>query len=252
MPSEYAKMSEPVEREPSPLNVPRAERAQFKRNFIKQAVCELRFPTLFELEQQPPQKFGRAIRREFPTYQLQRNLNLNPGTIDSANVHTFVSRNRTWAVALRSSSLTLETTTYSSFATFLSKFELMLDAAKGFVDSDFFTRVGVRYINAVPCSEGLAWLNPALVGPLASGAFGDPSEYASTIRGTVQEGGGFLFRHGFAPPDANSYVLDFDFFREDVDIAAAQATFEALHASMFDLFWWSLGDAARSYLRDTV
>ena len=46
------------------LNVPASGPAHYERNFIRQAVCELRFPTLYELEApKPPASFALALRK---------------------------------------------------------------------------------------------------------------------------------------------------------------------------------------------
>ncbi|MBA2591801.1 MAG: hypothetical protein H0U97_05865 [Gammaproteobacteria bacterium] len=62
-----------------PLNVPRADAARFSKNLIRLAVCELRFPTLFELEAERPLEFNKAVRKEYPLHDLVKNVNVNPG-----------------------------------------------------------------------------------------------------------------------------------------------------------------------------
>ena len=59
------------------LTVPAMGPAHFIRNFIDQAVCELRFPTLYELEgPKPPAKFALALRKEYPIQELVESVNL--------------------------------------------------------------------------------------------------------------------------------------------------------------------------------
>jgi hypothetical protein len=50
-----------------PLNVPPAGAMHFSRNFIRLAACELRFPTLFELEAERP-PFGSPRRSARSTH----------------------------------------------------------------------------------------------------------------------------------------------------------------------------------------
>lgn len=246
-------MQQPADRPTRPLAVPAAPRARFATNFLRLAVCELRFPTLLELETHPPVAFQKAIRHDYPTYEDRREVRLNSSGPDQPNrVHTFVSKSRRWTVAVRQSSLALETAHYETFDLLLERLGRLLPAAEKLAESNFFTRIGLRYINALPVDADSVdgWVNPELVGPLARGTFGSPSEYWQHVRG-ASTAGGYSFRHGIGTDPAqggNRYMLDLDFFREDVDASEVVPTVRALHADLYALFSWSLGDAARSHL----
>ncbi len=234
---------------PRPLNVPAAHTAHYAKNFIRQAVCELRFPTLFELESdRPPQAFSKALRKEYPSYELLNDVNLNLGGVAHANAHAFRSRRRRWSVILRASALSLETSRYDAFDNFAKRLAFVLEAAKATIDSDFFTRVGLRYINAFPFSsdEINQWVNPALVSPLGEGTFGDVDEHSQTVRG-ITTAGGYRFQHGLAT-GGKEYFLDFDFYREDVTVAETLNVVRTLHELEFSMFLWSLGPKARQDL----
>lgn len=235
------------------LNVPPAGAAHFSKNFIRLAVCELRFPTLFELESdRPPLGFSKALRKEYPSHDLLKDVNVNAGGLAQATAHAFRSKNRRWTVTLRAAALSLETSQYDAFEEFEARLAFILDAAKTTIDSDFFTRVGLRYINALPfnVSEIKDWVNASLVTPLGDGTFGDVDEHWQGVRGTT-EVGGYNFRHGIAiNPQAGGkeYVLDFDFYREDVTVAETVATVRKLHELEFSMFVWSLGPKAKEHL----
>ena len=47
---------------------------EFERNFIRTVVCELRFPTLLEIEQRDPVGLQHALRAEFPFYEKQHSV----------------------------------------------------------------------------------------------------------------------------------------------------------------------------------
>ena len=236
-----------------PLNVPPAGATHFSKNFIRLAVCELRFPTLFELEEErPPLGFAKAVRKEYPSHDLVKNVNLNPGSLAQSNVHSFRSKKDGWAVTLRAAALSLETSKYDSFSEFETRLEFVLKAAEGTIDSDFFTRVGLRYINAVPFtpSEIKQWVNPALVSPLGEGTFGDVEEHWQRVRGPTTVGG-YYFQHGLGTdPQAGrrEYILDFDFYREDVTIPETLSIVRELHDQEYAMFAWSLGDKAKEHL----
>lgn len=235
------------------LNVPEVEAAHFDRNFITQAVCELRFPTLFELDSpKPPLAMAQALRKEYPTYERLNDVNVGPGGVAQANVHAFRSKHGHWRVVVRTSAITLETTRYDSFKDFQARLELLLKAAEKTIDSNFFTRVGLRYINTIPFGEDdiRQWVNPELVGALGAGVYGDVQEHSQRVGGQT-EVGGFLFQHGLAIDNQQQkrrYVLDFDFFSEDVPVSEAIKISSALHEQEFAMFCWALGPNAKRHL----
>jgi uncharacterized protein (TIGR04255 family) len=246
-------MVEPADPSKRPLSLPPASRARFATNFIRLAVCELRFPTLLELETHAPVAFQKAIRRDYPVYEDRREVRLNASGPDQPNrAHTFYSKNRRWTVAVRQASLALETSQYETFDKMKERVENLLPAAEKLADSAFFTRIGLRYINVLPVdANGVdGWVNDELVGPLARGTFGTVGEYSQHIRGATRLGG-FLFRHGMgldATEGRSKYVLDLDFYREDVEPNEVLSTLRGLHDDLFALFSWSLGDKARAHL----
>ena len=167
--------------------------------------------------------------------------------------HTpFASKKGRWSLTLRAAALSLETSRYDSFDEFSGRLAFVLRAAEGTIDSDFFRRVGLRYINIVPCELETAgeWINPALVAPLAAGTYGTVNEYWQRVQGPTPMGG-YTFTHGVqvqpgSPP--REYLLDFDFFKEDVAIEETLSVVKKLHELAFSMFHWSLGPKAKEYL----
>lgn len=122
-------------------------------------------------------------------------------------------------------------------------------AAQPTVDSDFFTRLGLRYINALPVDQkGISgWINPMLIAPLVAGQYGDVEHYETTVRGHC-DGGKFVFRHGLLIPDGNRYGLDADFYAEDVEWNAVEHRLRTFNENNFRLFTWAIDEKAREYL----
>jgi uncharacterized protein (TIGR04255 family) len=244
------------ERQPSDrahLSVDQVEHQHFATNFIRTAVCELRFPTLYELDaDKPPAEFAHALRKEYPTHGLAPRVNVSPAALARSNAHVFTSRKGQWTINLTSHTLSLETSRYGSFEDFQARIAQLVSACRSFIDSDFFTRVGIRYINVVPYDRATIaeWINPSPVGNLASGVYGDATEHAQAVRGTT-EAGGFLFQHGIGPPDSTrpGYGLDYDFYAENVELKDAMAVVRSLHKREFEMFMWSLGERAKLFLR---
>ncbi|MCW8933727.1 MAG: TIGR04255 family protein [Gammaproteobacteria bacterium] len=236
------------------LAVPVDESVRYKTNFIKTAVCELRFPTLLELENTPPIKFQTALRKQYPYYSEEHGLSIGLGSSSAGGKrYLFESKKRDWTISLKSSSISLETNKYTDFEDFYERFDLMLKAIGNLLDTDFFTRVGLRYINSVPLpsnnmdrSDIDKWINPVLVAPLKGDELGSLKTFHCEISGSVEDGG-YTFRHGFAPPnnqdrDALSYMLDYDYFKDGVEYDDVLAIIKKFNVQNFSFFKWSLGN----------
>jgi len=235
------------------LTLPHAEPTRFAKNFLRQAVCELRFPTLFELEgERPPSSFAKALRKDYPLYQANDDLSVGVNGVDKAHLHVFASLRPGWNVTLRAASVTLETTKYDSFENFQKRLALVVRAAAEVIDSEYFTRIGLRYINVIPVGSDRVseWLNPELVGLHSSEIFGGAVEFSGRIAGPA-ELGGYLLNHGLAGEVSarrKEYVIDMDFFAQDVEVGDAASVIDTLHKQEFELFSWTLGAKAREYL----
>lgn len=231
------------------------ERQHFGRNFITQAVCELRFPTLFELEQdRPPAEFANALRKEYPSHERANHLIVGQGrNMKAQQAHVFRSRKDRWTVNLRPSSVSLETSHYDCFEEFEERLTFTVSAALKVIDTEYFTRIGLRYVNGLPCGSGdkvEGWVNPKLIGALPDGVFGIPDEMNTAIVGKT-EIGGFGFRHGFGKSEKTSefvYVMDYDLFVDDAPASDAIGIVRKLHDLQHTLFRWSLGPKAFDYL----
>ncbi len=235
---------------------------RYKRNFLRQAVCELRFPTLMELGgPRPPAAFVSALRKEYPHLELANEVTfgvgMGAGGAESNHTHIFRSSKLKWSVSLKQNALTVETNNYSEYADLKKRVLYVVEAAKAVIDSDFFTRVGLRYINVIECGSEdptLGWVNPELVAPLSNDKFSGVSEYAGRLS-LLAEDGGFLLQHGLQlvnqgknKPLNPDYVVDIDAYRNEVNVEHVEMAIDIMHAQAFDIFDWSLGDKARSHL----
>lgn len=232
---------------------------RYKRNFLRQAVCELRFPTLMELgEPRPPASLVTALRKEYPHLELANEvtLGIGGGVPGSNNAHIFRSAKLTWTVSLKQSVLTIETTAYTDYAHMKERVLRVVEAASKIIDSDFFTRVGLRYINVIDSGTDPTdgWINPVLVAPIHSGQFVGVQEYAGKLQLAAPDGG-CLLQHGirFKPPHSGEavppeYVLDIDTFRNEVTLSDTGVVLDAMHAQAFDFFDWAIGPKAREHL----
>jgi uncharacterized protein (TIGR04255 family) len=242
------------------LTIPEVGKVACQQNFIQTAVCELRIPTVLELDTSSPNKFVKTLKREYPLYSKNRDfaVNFGPSPASHALSHTLTDRKRRWVATFKSSALTLETTRYQGFDDFHERLMKIIDASSEDRDSDFFVRVGLRYIDFLPIGQDdlEGWINKNLATALLDGTYGSVKEFWQTIRGDTASGG-YTLRHGLqdtAPPQPGaqrgqmSYVLDMDFYREDVEEADVGGLLRSLHNEAFSLFAWAIGDKAREHM----
>lgn len=237
---------------------------QYKRNFLRQVVCELRFPTMMELgDPKPPSSLVAALRKEYPHLDMANEVTIGIGVGPSGTNHSHIFRSAklTWTVSIKQSSLSVETTAYTDYAALKERVLRVVHAAASVIDTDFFTRVGMRYINVIDCGEDPSdgWVNPALVMPLRAGVFNNVAEYAGKLQ-LFAEDGGCLLQHGVqlkttkrgSGPVAPEYFVDIDGYRNEVTVSETESALDAIHAQAFDVFDWALGEKSREFLSSST
>lgn len=237
------------------LNLEKVKRLRFERNTIRQAFCELRFPTLPEIANDAPRAFVMQIRHDFPHYE--QGMNLKIGITDKGMeqipqaTHRFLSIDRSWTTWLRTSSFGLETRDYVDFEDFLSRLSKILQAAQPCLDTGFFTRVGLRYINVLPAKVGdiVGWINDRLLGPLGDGPMVAAEHCWCEVRGTT-ELGSYTFQYGMVGIEGEGprYVLDADFAAESVEWTDTVECLRRLNELNYHLYSWAIGPRTKNYL----
>lgn len=225
---------------PRTLNLPSVARVVFPRNYVRLAVCQLRFPTFLELRDHPPVEFQKRIRKTFPVYEA---------VADAG--YMFATQDRSWSVTLDVASIALESNRYTTFDDFRGRLEPVVEAAVPVVDAPFFTRIGLRYINRFPIemAEISEWLNKDLVAPMSHGPWGDLEKQLQEFVG-VGRAGRFIFRQGLLPGDGSKreVVLDLDFYAESIEVERWKTVVADLHDDAYRLFRWALGPKAEAAL----
>ena len=183
--------------------VPEHAPKEYTSNLIAQAICEIRFPTLLELETEQPVAFQKALRKEYPLYDKTVTVVpiIGSSEAEKATGHTFSSLDRRWRVGVRSGSISLDTNQYMNYGEFSERLYWIVKQIYPLLDTPRYTRVGLRYINALPVGHGQleGWINASLDAPLLQGVFGRPTLCWQQIRGTCGNGSAFMFQHGLDP-----------------------------------------------------
>ena len=237
---------------PTPLNLPEVHEVEFERNFIKTTVCELRFPTLLEFETKPPVQLQKELRKDYPYYEPGQSVSVGPGVVDRETRYLFKSRKKDWAVSFKASAIALETTHYTNFAEFSQRLETLFAKSRSLLDTDFFTRVGLRYIDEIPIEDGelAGWVRDDLVTPLTQGIYGTVEHILQEVRGFTAIGR-YTFRHGMvgsAQVRDKVYSLDFDLYEENVPFDSVLSMVSQFNQQSFRFFSWAIGPKARTRL----
>ena len=246
------------EQQNTTFNFPAAERKVFKRNFLDTVIIELRYPTYLRLKEKEPLDISEAIRERFPRYDRENEMQVIPlGTTDPLPVYKFTTKAKDLVISISISKLALSTNKYKSFEDFSSHVAFLIERAIPHVDTTFFTRVGLRYINMVAGihetgADILEWINHDLVSPLAGGEIGTINNMKNELTGRLTGGAGYTFRYGLSPPsnEARRFVLDWDYFKEDVDVTDCMDLLKEFHDVHFPFFWWALGVKAKEALNN--
>jgi uncharacterized protein (TIGR04255 family) len=230
------------------LTLPDVERARFQKNFIKTAVCELRFPALLEFETKPPVQLQKELRKEFPNYQRQHGLSLDG---QEETRHILRSRKRNWLISFKASSIALETSSYTDFDDFFAQLETIIKKSSPLLDTDFFTRVGLRYMNEIRIEDETleGWIREELIAPTKD-VYGPLERFIQEVRGQTSSGK-YTFRHGIPGVEENKrdlYTIDFDFHKENVEFDKVLPLVSEFNKESFRFFLWAIGPKIKERL----
>jgi uncharacterized protein (TIGR04255 family) len=243
-----------MEKSPRPLHLPDVPVVQYEQNFIKVAACELRFPTLLEFETAPPTQLQKLLRKDYPHYEPIQSMTVNSTSVIGHKMqYIFRSRKRDWMVTFNASAIILETNRYTNFEEFSKRLELLIEKSQPLLDSDFFTRVGLRYIDEVPIDDGKlsGWIRDDLVLALTAGVFGDVERYLQEVRGSTTVGN-YTFKHGMKDDNPDTYFLDFDFYEVNVPSDSVISLVRDFNRESFRFFHWTLGHKSLKRLGNNI
>ena len=135
----------------------RSEEARqiFKRRQLLEVICQLRFPDILKIESTDPAEFQDRIRGEYPQYQKKveqlppQIVNGKPVPQGTVNNYQFISEDSQWKVSLTKGFVALSTHGYLRWEEFAKRLDRVLAALIQLYQPAYFTRVGLRYINAI-------------------------------------------------------------------------------------------------------
>lgn len=214
---------------------PASKRIFYEKAPLVEVICQLRFPPILRIESEIPSAFQEQIRQTFPLFE--RTVSPAAGQIPEEILRLvapqmgasfrFTTEDGSSAAVLNPQFISLTTTKYREWHHFRNQLEGPLSALVEIYKPSFFSRIGLRYRDAIDRSKiGLAeepWsalLRSEVLGELAIPEFESNLEEAKRIiRVRLTDGpGSVLLQHGLGLVEGSNqpaYVIDFDFFTEE-------------------------------------
>jgi uncharacterized protein (TIGR04255 family) len=230
---------------------------------LTDVICQLRFPPILRIESDPPADFQDRIRAIFPLLErgaqhvglaqgLPPEILKMIGSATGGTHYIFRTEDQTFSLTLAPDWLALSTKKYDRWEAFRKLLIPPLEALVDFYKPAFFTRIGLRYQNAINrAALGLKahpWVDlliPSILGALVEPQFeANVIEVRKTIRANFPDRtGGVFVQHGFGGDsgrDRNTYLLDFDFYTEKTEVDNAVAILDDFHTRAGRAFRWCI------------
>lgn len=176
------------------------ECVKFKHNLLSEVICQIRFPTILEIEKDVPSDFQNLISEQFPNANARLDMpesegrfNVSPLSLSSSFSGIQQPRKNYWFssdddncnVNLTRNFLSFSTRNYDCWKDFCVTMNFVVDSFVKIYGRRTLTRIGLRYINAVSksalgLSENTLWSD--LINIHLLGMMGD-SKLSQNIKG---------------------------------------------------------------------
>jgi uncharacterized protein (TIGR04255 family) len=245
------------------MQIPKYPRVIYSHKPLISVGCQFDFPSILQVDAEPPFEFQNRIRTQYPEYsQVEQAKGIRlPDQLISLGLRVGNAAHRfsdlpegqeKWAVSLTKTSLSLVTTDYERWEEFGGHMREALDAFSAVYDPAYFSRIGLRYQNAIELPniglEDVPWkelISPDILGLLR---IADPEseieeEFLTTLlvlsddrKVRLQRGPGYV-------NDRPAFLIDNDIFTQmKVEVANAYTVLNSLHDDSGRLFRWSISD----------
>jgi len=171
---------------------PEVQRVLYKKNPLDQVICQLRFPPILKVDAEIPAEFQEMVRRHFPNFSeaSEWNIEIPPSlgsqipqdiirpALQASGIknYEFSSEDGQWKINLTRSFVALTTKRYHRWEELKEKLEIPLDALVAVYSPDYFSRIGLRYIDVIKRSTlnlaDVSWQE--LLQPYIAGILGAP------------------------------------------------------------------------------
>ncbi len=250
---------------------PKTERVIYKKNPLKQVICQIRYPAILKIDVGMPADFQEIVRKEFPIFQennVLANLQLPENFMQAVpqemlsmlggggnRQFQFKTQDESWVISLTKDFIALETSNYSNWEEYRKYLEFALNALVEIYKPSFLTRIGLRYINVIDREalglENCSWhelLADFILGGLATSEIRDEiTEHSgSTIVQLENNLGLVRIKHGFVQDNSKNpsnimYLLDNDFYStKETEVNNVLDKLDNFNTLNRRLFRWSI------------
>jgi len=174
------------------------ERCRYQTNPLAEVICQLRFPEILAISNQPPVDFQEAIRSAYPGFVRRQEMPAPriTGSGDNLKVqqqpavinYQFSTPDGVWRVNLTGTFVSLTCSRYTCWEEFAARLDKPLAAFIRIYQPAYFERIGLRYMNFISRFdlglEGVPYsqlIKPCYLGPLME----EDVNEAATSRCTV-------------------------------------------------------------------
>lgn len=126
----------------------------YEKRQLVEVICQLRYPEILKIDAEAPAAFQERIRRDYPQYEKKveqlppRLADGKPVPQGTVNNYQFISESGQWKVSLTKGFIALSTYGYTRWEEFAQRLDKILAAFIETYHPSWFTRVGLRYVNA--------------------------------------------------------------------------------------------------------
>ena len=250
---------------------PEANRVLYRKNPLDQVVCQLRFPPILRIDAEIPAEFQEMVRRQIPnlTETSEWKLEVPPGLKDQISPeilrqilqssgnknYEFSSEDGQWKINLTRTFVALTTQRYERWEEFKEKLEIPFRALIEVYSPDYFSRVGLRYVDIIRRSalnlSDVDW--DQLLQPYISGILGSPEvrelvkNFESKYEVSLSDGESIvriIARFVAAADDGEiCYMIDSDFYdSHKTPIEAAMERLDYFNVRASRLIQWCITD----------
>lgn len=246
------------------MELPARERAYYAASPLAEVIAQIRFPPQLALQEQGPVELQKAFSEHYPyletrntfAFQFQVEGSAEPSRLAAPTgmvAWDFWDRDKKTKITVASDFLAVSTSAYTQWEDFKKHIEVSVKSFMGIYSPPLFTRIGLRYQNAIRAGElKINKVSPAnlfareLLGTYAMSAFKSKGYESFTNLETAQ--GSDLNLRFVAAIDQDAgrtYVIDTDVFTDTPIKADADAAIEKLdtfHSDASHIFRWCIKD----------
>ena len=245
------------------------KRQILRNNQLAEVICQLRFPQILMIDQQPPALFQEQIRQDFPQYAARKEVPAPkitgvPGNMTLENQtptvnYQFISADGIWRINLTSTFISLACKRYTRWEEFAKKLDKPLAAFIQTYKPAYFQRVGLRYLNFISRNslnlEGVPYrdlIESHFLGPLAMENVAEQSALRCSVdtelqirngcRVKIHAGPGRIKLGGKDDPEVR-FIFDQDLYMSgNVPVPYSAGALETLHSQAYSIFRGAITD----------